>query len=124
MSLIHAAFSWREGANKTTVKEAASGGSTTILKSRCPNMWPEPLASVHKKQTITCECKRHDQWLSHLAFYLGTHTHLSPASHFSNVLLEYVKKAPLPNKLVKKLRAEGTSTPSFPVCVYFHFYHM
>lgn len=57
MSLIQAAFSWREGANKTTVKGAESGGSTTILKSRCPNTCPEPLASTHAKQTIRCEYK-------------------------------------------------------------------
>lgn len=44
MSLVHAAFSCREGANRTTVKGGASGGSTTILKSRCPNTCPEPFA--------------------------------------------------------------------------------
>lgn len=44
MSLVHAAFSCREGAKRTTVKGGASVGSTMSLKSRCPNTCPEPFA--------------------------------------------------------------------------------
>lgn len=44
MSLVHAAFSCRDGAKRTTVKGGASVGSTISLKSRCPNTCPEPFA--------------------------------------------------------------------------------
>lgn len=45
MSLVHAAFSCRDGASKTTVKGAESDGSTTSLKSSWPNTWPPALAA-------------------------------------------------------------------------------
>ena len=44
ISLVHAAFSCRDGASNTTVNEGESDGSTTSLKSSWPNTWPPDLA--------------------------------------------------------------------------------
>lgn len=72
MSLVHAAFSCRDGAKRTTVKGGASVGSTISLKSRCPNTCPEPFAlqpegekkSHNVKHQSTRQRKRqfHLQW--------------------------------------------------------------
>lgn len=45
MSLVHAAFSWREGARRTTEKDWPSGGSTTTLNSRWLKPWPAALSA-------------------------------------------------------------------------------
>lgn len=49
ISLVHAAFSCREGASNTTVNEAESAGSTTSLKSSWPNTCAPALAGKIKK---------------------------------------------------------------------------
>ena len=50
ISLVHAAFSCRDGASNTTVNEGESDGSTTSLKSSWPNTWPLALAAWERKQ--------------------------------------------------------------------------
>ena len=45
MSLVQAAFSWRDGASRTTEKLCPSGGSTTILNSRWLKPWPAALSA-------------------------------------------------------------------------------
>lgn len=50
ISLVQAAFSCRDGASNTTVKEDESDGSTTSLKSSWPNTWPPAFAVIDEKQ--------------------------------------------------------------------------
>lgn len=49
ISLVHAAFSWRDGAKRTTEKDWPSGGSTTTLNSKWLKPWPDALST--KKNT-------------------------------------------------------------------------
>ncbi len=46
ISLVQAAFSWREGAKRTTEEDWPSGGSTTILNSRWLKPWPAALSAM------------------------------------------------------------------------------
>lgn len=76
MSLVHAAFSCRDGAKSTTVKEGASVGSTTSLKSRCPNTCPEPFAlqpeerKKPKSQNVRLQTVRQRKYLFRLKLEL------------------------------------------------------
>lgn len=45
ISLVHAAFSWRDGAKRTTENGGPSGGSTTILNSKWLKPWPAALSA-------------------------------------------------------------------------------
>ena len=45
MSLVQAAFSWREGARRTTEKDGPSCGSTTTLNCRWFRPWPALLSA-------------------------------------------------------------------------------
>lgn len=51
MSLVHAAFSWRDGAKRTTENGGPSGGSTTILNSRWLKPWPAALSGKKTEKT-------------------------------------------------------------------------
>lgn len=59
MSLVHAAFSWRDGASNTTVNGGKSEVSTTSLKSSWPNTWPPPLAA--NKGDDRCKKKKEEK---------------------------------------------------------------
>lgn len=53
ISLVHAAFSWRDGAKRTTEKGGPSGGSTTILNSKWLKPWPAALSKEKEKRRHT-----------------------------------------------------------------------
>lgn len=54
MSLVHAAFSWRDGAKRTTENGGPSGGSTTILNSRWLKPWPAALSEGKGRRRMVC----------------------------------------------------------------------
>lgn len=54
MSLVHAAFSWRDGARRTTENGGPSGGSTTILNSRWLKPWPAALSWEERRRCRIC----------------------------------------------------------------------
>lgn len=54
MSLVHAAFSWRDGAKRTTENGGPSGGSTTILNSRWLKPWPAALSEDKGRRRMVC----------------------------------------------------------------------
>lgn len=60
MSLVHAAFSWRDGAKRTTENGGPSGGSTTILNSRWLKPWPAALSEEKgRRRRVWSPSRRH-----------------------------------------------------------------